>query len=354
MPPHVPLLDLAALRAGDARELAALRTAAHGVGFFQVRDAALGPERIQAVLAAAAGLLALPEPAKAAGASRDSPHFRGWTRPGSELTRGRPDQREQIDFGRDEPALPLSPAAPGLRLRGPNRWPEHPDAPAHVAVVDRWWRDLEAAGADLLVALLASLGLPADALDPLLTGDDGRPAGHLHGKLLRYPSRPVSDGQLDGQGVGAHKDYGFLALLVQDGVGGLQAELPDGGWVEVEPRPDAVVVNLGEVLELLTGGYLVATPHRVLSPTTAERHSVAVFLGPRLDVTVRPLDLPPALRGGARGVSADPDNPLLADYGANSLKGWLRAHPETARRHHPDLLEPPTARQHDHPERTPA
>lgn len=340
----LPVLDLAALQARDPDALAALRGAAHAVGFLSLVGTGLAGERTEQVLAAARALLDLPEAEKAAGASYDSPQFRGWTRTGAELTGGRPDRREQIDVGRDETTLPgpLTGDRVGLRLRGPNRWPRGGEA--HAAVVTAWLADVERVGLDLLDALLAALGLPPDALAPLLAGGtddggaDGDGRGHLHAKLLRYPPEPG----VQAQGVGAHRDYGLLALLVQDGVGGLQAQLPgDGGaWVDVAPRPDAVVVNLGEMLEVLTDGYLVATPHRVVSPRERTRHSVAVFLGPRLDAVVRPLDLPDDVRAAARGVSADPANPLHPLYGANSLKGWLRAHPETARRHHADLLTP--------------
>lgn len=329
----LPLLDLRLLRARDPAALAVLRRAAHATGFLLVTGTGLEGARTGEVLGAARALLALPEEAKQAAASVDSPQFRGWTRVGAELTGGRPDAREQMDFGREEP--PVSGSAVGLRLRGPNRWPAADGADALAATVLAWLSDAERVGHELLDALLAALGLPADTVDPLLV-EDGARRGHLHGKLLRYPPEPHPSGQ----GVGAHKDYGFLALLVQDGVGGLQAKLPDADdvWVDLAPRDDALVINLGEMLEILTDGYLVATPHRVLSPQARERHSVAVFLGPRLDAVVRPVELPAGLAAGARGRSADPDNPLLADYGANSLKGWLRAHPETARRHHPDLV----------------
>lgn len=269
----LPVLDLAALQARDPDALAALRGAAHAVGFLSLVGTALAGERTEQVLAAARALLDLPEAEKAAGASYDSPQFRGWTRTGAELTGGRPDRREQIDVGRDETTLPgpLTGDRVGLRLRGPNRWPRGGEA--HAAVVTAWLADVERVGLDLLDALLAALGLPPDALAPLLAGGtddggaDGDGRGHLHAKLLRYPPEPG----VQAQGVGAHRDYGLLALLVQDGVGGLQAQLPgDGGaWVDVAPRPDAVVVNLGEMLEVLTDGYLVATPHRVVSPASA-------------------------------------------------------------------------------------
>jgi hypothetical protein len=49
------------------------------------------------------------------------------------------------------------------------------------------------------------------------------------------------------------------------------------------------------------------------------------------------------LAAESRGISDDPENPMLAAYGANVLKGWLRSHPEVARRHHPELLAPDSA-----------
>ena len=101
--------------------------------------------------------------------------------------------------------------------------------------------------------------------------------------------------------------------------------------------PGAFVVNLGELLEVATDGYLTATNHRVVSPPGArERFSVPFFYNPRLDARVEPLPFPHARH--APGVTRDPANPLFAEYGRNELKGRLRAHPDVARRHHGDLL----------------
>jgi isopenicillin N synthase-like dioxygenase len=66
-------------------------------------------------------------------------------------------------------------------------------------------------------------------------------------KIVRYPGREATR---DDQGVGAHKDGGFLTLLLQDEHRGLQVET-DAGWVDVEPRHGTLVVNIGELLELL-------------------------------------------------------------------------------------------------------
>ena len=93
-----------------------------------------------------------------------------------------------------------------------------------------------------------------------------------------------------------------------------------------------------ELLEVATQGYLRATRHRVVSPAGGERFSVPVFLGPRLDAVVQPLQLPAELAREARGVEDDPDNPLLAQYGEKSLIGWLRSHPAVAQRWYADVL----------------
>jgi isopenicillin N synthase-like dioxygenase len=114
--------------------------------------------------------------------------------------------------------------------------------------------------------------------------------------------------------------------------------LTEDRWVDVPPRPHSLVVNVGEALELLSGGYLRATIHRVVSPPIgAERLSVGFFLGPRLDAELLPLALPPPLAREARGVAEDPENPLFGHAGKNFLKGRLRSHPEVARRFYADL-----------------
>lgn len=62
------------------------------------------------------------------------------------------------------------------------------------------------------------------------------------------------------------------------------------------------------------------------------------FHNPRLDARIAPLVFPHARL--APGATADPANPLFAEYGRNELKGKLRAHPLVAARHHADLVLP--------------
>jgi isopenicillin N synthase-like dioxygenase len=120
----------------------------------------------------------------------------------------------------------------------------------------------------------------------------------------------------------------------------LQVETAQG-WVDVAPRAGTLVVNIGEILELASDGYLRATLHRVITPPAGrERISAAFFLGARLDATVPLLSLPPDLAAQARGPERDPNNPLFRNVGQNYLKGRLRSHPDVARRYYADLVEP--------------
>ena len=155
-------------------------------------------------------------------------------------------------------------------------------------------------------------------------------------KIVRYPARADSP-----QGVGAHRDAGVLTLLLAEpGTSGLEVRGPSGAtgighgeWIDVDPLPGAFVVNIGELLELASGGYLRATEHRVRIGDT-ERISVPYFFNPRLDAQLPVLTLPDELAGGARGVTADPSNErIFAVYGRNAWKSRLRAHPDVAAAH---------------------
>jgi isopenicillin N synthase-like dioxygenase len=176
-----------------------------------------------------------------------------------------------------------------------------------------------------------ALGQPAEWFEPWFDENT-----HDHLKVIRYPGSAVRRGD---QGVGAHKDYGWLALLLQDELGGLQVQALDGQWLDAPPIQGTFVINIGEMLEIVSGGYLRATVHRVVSPeTTLDRISIPFFPGPRLDAVVPRITLPDELAAQARGVEADPANPMSAHYGENALKGWLRAHPKVAQRYWSDAL----------------
>lgn len=299
-----------------------LREVAHEVGFFYLTGHDVPEVLTGRVLAAARRLFALPPADKDAVAMVRSPHFRGYTRLGGELTGGEVDWREQIDIcpERDPIGGPGEPDY--LSLQGPNQWPSA--VPELAGIVAEWDAALGVVARTLLRHWAAALGSAPDIFDAAFAE---APATLI--KIVHYPATAAGS-----QGVGAHRDSGVLTLLLAEpGSQGLQVRAgQDGGWVDVPGRDGAFIVNIGELLELATGGYLRATEHRVTLRHGADRISVPYFFNPRLDAQLPTLSLPAELaeRGGLR---ADPSDPIFSVYGRNAWKSRLRAHPDVAAAH---------------------
>ena len=100
----LPLVDISRFRSGDpaVREafLADLRHAAHDVGFFYVTGHGIAPDVTDGVLAAAHEFFGLPLEERLRIENVNSPHFRGYSRVGTERTAGAADQRDQSTSGR--------------------------------------------------------------------------------------------------------------------------------------------------------------------------------------------------------------------------------------------------------------
>lgn len=167
-----------------------------------------------------------------------------------------------------------------------------PALPGWREAAGTYYSAIEGLGRALVEGLLRGLG-----------ADPGRAAGLFDRsistlRLLHYPEHPAErlpdDRRVETpQGprwvmTKAHTDSGFVTLLWQDGAGGLQAQGPEGAWVDVPPAEGGLVVNFGQMLADWTGGRIRATPHRVLGGR-AERFSVPFFFEPAVDAMVSPL-----------------------------------------------------------------
>lgn len=317
----LPIISLKTLDS-DAG-LAELRRAASEVGFFYLVDHGLSSEAQQHYLALSRAFFQLSAADKQAVDMIHSPHFRGYNAMGSEMTAGRLDAREQFDWMNEEPALPAQQLVfPWQKLIGPNLWPSAmPHLQQELTALQNTMSRITV---NLLQKLCEALGVSSNALDQTIGAQP-----YTHAKLIRYPAQPTQQ-----QGVGAHKDPGYLTLVLQDEQSGLKVER-GSTWVDVAPIPGALVVNIGELLELASNGFLKATNHKVESPTDGiERYSIAFFMAAQLSATVPVLPLPATLKAKAFGPTTDPNNPLLTDVGNNVLKGRLRSHPHVTRKYY--------------------
>lgn len=328
----LPILDLSRLN-GTPEEAAQfrddLRRVTHEVGFFYLVGHGISSETIGAMMTLSHAFFALPEAEKLAIENTQSPHFRGYTRMGGELTLGKTDWREQLDIGAERESVNSDAQSEDYWvLQGPNLWPAN--LPALEEATLAWMDQLQDISRILLAEWAQSLGAPSTTFDDAY---DGLSSPHL--KIVRYPG--TSD-EASKQGVGAHKDLGVLTLLyVEEGKGGLQVEY-EGDWIDAPPVSGAFVVNIGEMLEVATNGYLKATSHRVISPDAGdERISLPFFFGPRLDAEISVIDIAEEYQTASRGVTQDPTNVIHSKFGRNWLKSRVRAHPNVVDAHHPHL-----------------
>lgn len=331
---NLPVLDFQLFKNSETRQefLQKLQHSARNIGFFYLTGHGISQERINEIESISRQFFAQDQALKDAIAMGQSQHFRGYSRVNEETTRQKPDFREQIDIGADLEAVEFDQDTPlWLKLQGPNQWPH--DWPEFKVTVTAWQNDLREIAVQLLHAFMLALGLPKNSLDAFV---DGSPNELL--KLIHYPSSEHNAG--NNQGVGAHKDSAILTLLLQDKVGGLQVLGPQG-WIDAPYVENAFIVNIGEVLELATNGYLVANMHQVISPNAQQdRYSVAYFITPNLYAGEVPiLELPTELQKLATGPQSDPLNPLLKNAGENTMKGRLRSHLHVTKKFYPEEFQ---------------
>lgn len=342
---ELTILDIGSFRsdpstAAGRRFAEALCDALRDIGFAHIVGHGVDADLAAVVQLHSRAFFALDEEHRRAIRNTNSPHFRGYTVLGHERTGGSPDWRDQIDVGPEGVGVEIGQGDPAwLRLRGPNQWPA--EIPELRVVVLEWMRQMQALADDTLRAIAVGLGQRIDFFDAAVQQP------HSVTKIIRYPpspsTSPSAEGDAAGQGVGWHQDGGLLTFIHQDDVGGLQVALParaGGEVIDATPVPGAYLLNLGEMLQLATAGYLKATRHRVVSPPAGrQRLSIAFFANPNLEATLPSVELPAELAAQTDGgQNDDAGDAVHAVFGDNFMKFRMRSHPDVAAIHHADLL----------------
>lgn len=303
----IPVIDLAHPRAALVAQIA---RACREWGFFQIVGHGVDPALMAAADAEARAFFAAPKAEKRALLrDKDNP----WGFYDRELTKNTRDKKEVFDIGPDAAGI----ETPDAVFAGATRWPawRAPFAPTLRAYF--------AACEGVSGALVDLIGEGLDAREVLI--EACKPA---HTSFLRLNYYPVADplrgeaGDEAGLGVHHHTDAGFLTVLKQDEVSGLQV-YRDGFWHSVEPLDGAFVINIGDMVQVWSNDLYPAPIHRVLAMQRADRISLPFFHNPAYRAVVEPLasqiraDRParyrPILWGDFRRARADGD---FADYGA--------------------------------------
>lgn len=298
---ELPVIDISPLLSGS-REMGAVAerigAACRDNGFFYVSGHGVPPELVARLDAGARRFFELPVEVKnEISMERGGRAWRGFFPVGGELTSGRPDQKEGVYFGAEEPKGDLP-------LRGPNLFPEQ--VPELRAAVLEYLDTMTGVAQAVMSGIALSLDLREDYFRAGYTADPT-----ILFRIFHYP--PAEPDETDNWGVGEHTDYGLLTLLLQDDNSGLQVHTTRG-WIDAPPLPGTFVCNIGDMLDKLTGGLYRSTPHRVRNLSGNERLSYPFFFDPGWDCEVPPLPYTPGGRARWDGQDLRAFSGTYGDY----------------------------------------
>lgn len=267
----IPVIDIR--RLDKPATLAALDSACRNWGFFQAVNHGIDPAVIGALRREMRDFFALPAAIKREiSRSAENP----WGFYDRELTKNTLDWKQIYDYG----------PADGSVIRP--QWPRA--MPTFKLAVHAFYDACELLGFRLIAAISENLGMPAEHL-----GAHFRLAHTSFLRLNYYPRCPEPERPTDVRtprsghlGLNHHTDAGALTLLLQDSQPGLEV-YRQGAWHLVEPRDDALVINIGDIMQVWSNDRYRAALHRVLANADAVRYSAPFFFNPAYETEYAPL-----------------------------------------------------------------
>lgn len=276
----IPIIDISPLNSEDLNDMKAVAqaigTACMDHGFFYVIGHGVSISLQDELTSLSKQFFSLSEEEKMKISMKlGGRAWRGYFPLGDELTSGRPDQKEGIYFGTE-----LSSAHPkvvsSVPLHGANLFPEKPERLGQVVL--EYMEKVTQIGHTIMRGIAISLGLEAHYFEASVTKDP-----FILFRIFHYPASNGNAQEL--WGVGEHTDYGLLTILKQDEVGGLQVR-SKGDWIDAPPVPNSFICNIGDMLDRMTNGLYLSTPHRVRNTSGKNRLSFPLFFDPGFDVMV--------------------------------------------------------------------
>jgi isopenicillin N synthase-like dioxygenase len=276
----IPLVDLSKLthetESVRQQEIQLLDKACREIGFFYLVNTGISSDLMAALMREAKRFFGQPQAMKDAIDIKNSVNHRGYGNIGEEQLdeKGHADWKETfdmaLDFPQDHPLVSKYPS-----MYGPN---QNPSDPATLEVLQDYYVEAFGVAKKLLTAMAQALSLE----DNFFTRGFTDHVTVL--RMIHYPPRPANDHD---NGAGAHTDYGCVTLLLQDDIGGLQVKNRQNEWVDATPIENALVVNIGDLMQHWTNDEYVSTAHRVrASVADVHRYSFPFFVEPDFEMEV--------------------------------------------------------------------
>lgn len=238
-------------------------------GFVILTDHGMPQALIDRFLGLYKTFFAWPEEAKRRYHVRGGGGARGYTPFGIETAKGAThhDLKEFWHVGRE-----LPPGHDYRKYMADNVWID--ELPGFRDASIEMFETFDHTGRRILRAIAAILNLPADFFE------DKVQLGNSVLRIIHYPPMPPQP--TESVRAGAHEDINVITLLLGAEEPGLQVLSKRGEWLEVNPAPGSMVVNVGDMLQRLTNGTLRSTSHRVINPKSDRarhaRYSMPFFL----------------------------------------------------------------------------
>jgi isopenicillin N synthase-like dioxygenase len=274
MSTKVPELSFKDIEKGDSFSINILKEALAAHGFFSITDHGLSQDLIDKCYRCSKDFFDLNYETKNEYSSIGSKGARGYTPKGIETAVGEKiaDQKEFWHHG------------PVVDKTFDKKIPENlsiSELPDFNKNFDELYSELHKIGSRVLSVISLSLGLDKDFFTPWIEKGNS---------LLRSIHYPPVDGNTNPHRARAHTDINLITLLIGAEEGGLEVLNKDGSWIKVEPSSNAIVCNIGDMMQLVTDKSLVSTTHRVIQDIKAKskpRYSIPFFLHPAPSVLLK-------------------------------------------------------------------
>ncbi len=279
----IPILDVAAYRSGKpgARERLAeeLREACQRIGFYFITNHGIPQAVVDRVFEQSARFHALPLERKLE-IRIDSntvgylPMQGGLSRSAGLTKFTKPNLNESL-FVRNELAPDDPDLLSGKVLRTANKWPR--DLPGFREAILEYFNALQKLAHDMLPVYATALDLAPD----YFSGPFAKDRSTL--RMAHYPPSEVLDDQF---GSAPHTDGGFVTVLAQARVPGLEVYSRAGKWISAPAIDGALLVNSGDLLAMWSNDRFLSTPHRVINKSGTDRYSIPFFFNPNPDARI--------------------------------------------------------------------